>query len=89
MTEDSSGVVARLTALKDIKKGEEVTHSYTYLCGDHKGDTRIRKTLLREQFDFLCKCALCVNNPPGGVLSVNNELFKMLCNLRVRRRVVC
>ena len=52
-----AGNVLEVRAIRAIKGGEELTHSYTDLCQP----TATRREILRAQYGFVCDCSRCVN----------------------------
>ena len=65
-------------AIKDIEKGEEILISYidTYL------DREMRKSKLKDYFNFICACQLCSISDPVAVKK-SNVRRRLLKNLEI------
>jgi len=50
-------------ALTNIKKGEEITDTYTSSEAYNGMSDKLRKTKILQQYGFLCECNICKNIP--------------------------
>ncbi|TLD30621.1 hypothetical protein PspLS_01715 [Pyricularia sp. CBS 133598] len=76
---DTKTMAQEVVALRDIEKGEELTHSYVTL-----GGSRNQRREELEAWGFECKCALC-SAPPQEV-GLSDKRREMLNNLGIKLR---
>ena len=66
-----------LRAIKDISKGEEITFSYYHDMTRYGSMLRKRKTNIKKNFGFDCKCPMCL-----GQVSCQEKILKKIIELK-------
>lgn len=75
----------RITAIRSIKKGDEICVSYT----NGFDAPQTRRIELRRSFGFWCECSLCANEPKTTETDITQIIGCETCNQRSNRNLDC